>query len=299
MPDSQKPLPVSSSRPPQFAPEQEYLFREVLKVLNANDVPYAVSGAFALHEHTGIWRDTKDLDVFLAADQVSGIMQALNELGFETEICDPVWLCKARQGAYFVDLISGMSNAVIRVDQSWIDRASSSEAFGIPVKVLAPEELVASKLFVAFRERFDGSDIAHVVYAAGKKMDWRRLLELAGEHWGVVLWALVLFRYVYPTSDAVPKWVWRELLGKFISELGESGPKTQFRGSLIDERMFAIDVFEWNQANLIEKYRAQAEPKIEEPKIKGAAGPALMRRIPKPKPNGPSKSKNNAYRRAS
>lgn len=274
MPDTNKPLPVSSSQPPQFAPEQEQLFRDVLRVLNANDIPYAVSGAFALHEHTGIWRDTKDLDVFLSADQVSRAMQALNDLGFETEICDPVWLCKARQGNYFVDLISGMSNAVVRVDQSWIDRAAASEAFGVPVKVLAPEELVASKLFVAFRERFDGSDIAHVIYAAGKRMDWQRLMNLVGEHWGVLLWSLVLFHYVYPRSDAVPKWVWNELLGKFIRELGGSEPKDQFRGSLIDERMFAIDMFEWNLENLIDKYRAQAEPKIEEPKLKEIAEPA-------------------------
>jgi hypothetical protein len=274
VPDTNKPLPVSSSQPPQFAPEQEQLFRDVLRVLNANDIPYAVSGAFALHEHTGIWRDTKDLDVFLSADQVSRAMQALNDLGFETEICDPVWLCKARQGNYFVDLISGMSNAVVRVDQSWIDRAAASEAFGVPVKVLAPEELVASKLFVAFRERFDGSDIAHVIYAAGKRMDWQRLMNLVGEHWGVLLWSLVLFHYVYPRSDAVPKWVWNELLGKFIRELGGSEPKDQFRGSLIDERMFAIDMFEWNLENLIDKYRAQAEPKIEEPKLKEIAEPA-------------------------
>jgi len=264
VPENTNPLPISSSRPPQFAAEQKHLFREVLRILNANHVPYAVSGAFALHEHTGIWRDTKDLDVFLAADQVAPVMQVLTDLGFETEICDPVWLCKARQGEYFVDLISGMSNAVIRVDQSWIDRASKSEAFGIPVRVLAPEELIASKLFVAFRERFDGADIAHVVYAAGKTLDWQRLLDLVREHWGVLLWSLMLFHYVYPISDAVPKWIWNELLGRLIKELA-SNPKAQFRGSLIDERMFAIDVSEWNLENLIGKYRAQAEPKIQEP----------------------------------
>lgn len=265
MPYNAKPLPISSSQPPQFAPEQEHLFREVLKILNRNRVPYAVSGAFALHEHTGIWRDTKDLDVFLAADQVAPVMQALNDIGFETEICDPVWLCKARQDSYFVDLISGMSNAVIRVDQSWIDRARRSEVLGVPVKVLAPEELIASKLFVAFRERFDGADIAHVIYAAGKRMNWQRILDLVGEHQGVLLWSLVLFHYVYAGSDAVPKWVWRELLGKLISELAFPDPQASFRGSLIDERMFAIDIAEWKLENLIEEYRAQAEPKIVEP----------------------------------
>jgi len=272
--DTKKPLPVSSSQPPQFAPEQEQLFRDVLQLLNARGVPYAVSGAFALHEHTGIWRDTKDLDIFMAADQVAPVMQALGELGFETEICDAVWLCKARQDNYYVDLISGMSNAVIRVDQSWIDHAAPSEAFGVPVKVLAAEELIASKLFVAFRERFDGADIAHVVYAAGKRMDWQRILDLSGEHWGMLLWSLVLFHYVYPVSDAVPKWVWNKLLGKLIRELGGLEPTAQFRGSLIDERMFSIDVLEWKLENLIEKYRKEAEPKIEEPKLKEVGEPA-------------------------
>jgi len=274
VPDTNKPLPVSSSQPPRFAPEQEHLFREVLKLLNTHDVPYAVSGAFALHEHTGIWRDTKDLDIFLAADQVSRTIEALNEVGFKTEICDPVWLCKARQGNYFVDLISGMSNAVIRVDQSWIDRASESEAFGIPVKVLAPEELIASKLFVAFRERFDGSDIAHVIYAAGNRMDWNRLLTIVGDHWGVLLWSLVLFHYVYPGSGAVPKWIWTDLLAKLQAELENPNSEAPFRGSLIDERMFAIDAFEWNLENLIEKYRAQAQPKIEEPRLTKVEEPA-------------------------
>jgi len=265
VPNNAKLVPVSSSQPPQFAPEQEHLFREVLNILNANRVPYAVSGAFALHEHTGIWRDTKDLDVFLAADQVAPVMQTLNEAGFKTQICDPVWLCKVRQGSYFVDLISGMSNGVIRVDQSWIDRACRSKVLGVPVKVLAPEELIGSKLFVAFRERFDGADIAHVIYAAGNRMDWQRILDSVGEHWGVLLWSLVLFHYVYPGSNVVPKWVWRELLGRLISELAHSDPKASFRGSLIDDRMFAIDIAEWKLENLIEEYRAQAEPKIGEP----------------------------------
>jgi len=272
--DTSKPLPVSSSQAPQFAPEQEYLFREVLKIVNEHKVPCAVSGAFALHEHTGIWRNTKDLDIFLAADQVSRTMQALNDVGFETEICDPVWLCKARHEHYFVDLISGMSNAVIRVDQSWIDRASQSEVLGIPVRVLAPEELIASKLFVAFRERFDGSDIAHIIYAAGNRMDWQRVLSLVEEHWGVLLWSLVLFHYVYPSSEVVPKWVWAKLLAKLQRELESPDSAAPFRGSLIDERMFAIDVSEWNLENLIEKYRVQAEPQIEEPGLKVIAEPA-------------------------
>ena len=63
--ENDKPVPVTSSVSPNFPEHQRALFREVLELLNASRVRYAVSGAFALQQHTGIWRDTKDLDVFL------------------------------------------------------------------------------------------------------------------------------------------------------------------------------------------------------------------------------------------
>lgn len=252
-----KPLPVSSSEPPKFAPEQEVLFREVLLLMNESGIPYVVSGAFALHEHTGIWRDTKDLDIFLPPGQVPNALGLLKERGFVCDICDPVWLAKVRRGAYFVDLITGMSNAVIRVEQSWIDRAVDSEVLSVPVKVLAAEELIASKVFVTRRERFDGADIAHIVYAAGNTMDWSRLLQLIGNHWEMLFWSLVLFHYIYPMSNAVPKLVWEELLAKFRSDIENPDIQAAFRGSLIDENMFAIDVKEWGMQNVIEEYRSR------------------------------------------
>jgi hypothetical protein len=49
-------------------------------------------------------------------------------------------------------------------------------------QVLAAEELIASKLFIARWERFDGADIAHVIYGTQGKLDWQRILRMAGEH---------------------------------------------------------------------------------------------------------------------
>jgi hypothetical protein len=256
-------LPISSSKPPEFAPEQEQLFREVLTLLNDGEVPYVISGAFALREHTGICRDTKDLDVFLPAEAVGPAMQKLQQRGFECEVTDPVWLAKAHRGDFFVDLITGMSTGTITVDQSWIDRGSASELFGVPVRVLAPEELIASKLFVTRRERFDGADIAHVVYGTHGKLDWDRLMQLVKEHWQVLFWALVLFQYSYPAQTSyVPRQVWDDLIGRFRDSVENPDPKAEFRGSLIDPRMFAIDVDEWGMADLHERYREAREPKL-------------------------------------
>src|SRR5690349_18534304 len=226
-----KPLPVSSSTPPQFAPEQEQLFRQVLMHFNERRIPYTVSGAFALSQHTGICRDTKDLDLFLPAEYVQEALRSLQEEGFETEVNDPVWLAKAHRGEYFVDLITGMSNAVILVDQSWIDRGIPSEIFGVAARILAPEELIASKLFVSRRERFDGADIVHVIYGTRGKIDWQRVLSLLGEHWEMLLWALVLFHYVYPAnSDYVPRSLWDDLLGRLRAQLDQPDPNALFRG---------------------------------------------------------------------
>jgi Nucleotidyl transferase of unknown function (DUF2204) len=258
-------LPISSSKPPEFAPEQEQLFREVLTLLNQRGVPYVVSGAFALREHTGICRDTKDLDVFLPAEEVEKAMRALQEGGFECEVTDAVWLAKAHRGDFFVDLITGMSTGTVTVDPSWIDRGSPSVLFGVPVKMLAPEELIASKLFVTRRERFDGADIAHVIYGTRGKLDWKRLYELAGEHWPILFWALVLYQYAYPAQTSyVPKEVWADLIGRFQRAVEHPDPKAEFRGSLIDPRMFAIDVQEWGMADLHQRYRDAREPKLPE-----------------------------------
>jgi hypothetical protein len=254
---------VSSSTAPQFAEKQEMLFRETLERLNECQIPYVVAGAFALHLHTGIWRWTKDLDLFLTAEDVGGALRCLAETGFECEIRDPVWLAKAHRDGFYVDLITGMSNAVITVEPSWIAHAVAAEVMGVRTRVLAAEELLASKLFVTRRERFDGADIAHLIYGTRGEFNWERVLALAGEHWEVLLWTLVLYRYVYPAhTDYVPRHVWKELLDRFQLALANPDPSAHFRGSLIDDYMFAIDVAEWGMENVLDKQRVQRQANI-------------------------------------
>lgn len=261
---SAAPLPASSSTPPEFSEEQVRLFREVLELLNGRKVPYAVSGAFALQQHTGICRDTKDLDLFLPPEEVGSALRELERDGFRTEIADPVWLAKTHRGEFYVDLITGMSNGVVTVDRSWVERAVAAKILDVPTRVLAAEELFASKLFVTRRERFDGADLCHVIYGAAGKLDWQRVLQLVGEeHWELLLWALLLFHYVYPAqSQFVPRALWEDLSGRLRYLLDHPDPQAEFRGSLIDPLMFAIDVEEWGMSNLGDEHRERRLPKI-------------------------------------
>jgi hypothetical protein len=91
------------------------------------------------------------------------------------------------------------------------------------------------------------------------------VLQLTGEHWEIVFWALVLFRYVYPAqSGYVPQSLWHDLLARFAHEVRSPNPRARFRGSLIDDKMFAIDVREWGLGNLVKECRAR-RAKISDP----------------------------------
>jgi hypothetical protein len=252
------PLPVSTSIEPEFDRVQESLYREVLLHLNERQIPYAVSGAFALQQHTGIWRVTKDLDLFLTNDSVRLALSTLRGAGFRCEICDPVWLAKAHREDFFVDLITGMSNAALAVDDSWIARGRPAIVVGVPTRVLGPEEVIASKLFVTRRERFDGADISHIIYGAQGELEWDRILALIGEHWVMLYWALVLYGYVYPAyTHYVPAHLWKDLNARFLREVTHHDKAARFRGSLIDDKMYAIDVQEWGMDDIQSEYRAR------------------------------------------
>jgi hypothetical protein len=257
MAEPQPPILPETSSHPQVIPEaQQSLFREVLSLLEKKKVPFAVAGAFALRQHTGISRDTKDLDLFLTSSNAVRALKILGAEGFQCEICDPVWLYKAHRDEFFVDLITGMSNAAIVVEDSWIQRAKPAVIHDVSTRVLAAEELICSKLFVTRRERFDGADIAHVIFGTQGKVDWRRVLDIIGENWEMLFWALVLFRYAYPAqTHFVPKEMWQKLIDRFEQAISQPDPTARFRGSLIDDKMFAIDVNEWGLANLMEEHR--------------------------------------------
>ena len=250
--------PLTSASATPLPPEATALYRDVLLAMNEHGIPYAVAGAFALQKYTGIWRVTKDLDLFVKAADVPAALEHLCKQGFRCETLDPVWLSKAHRGEYFVDLISGMSNAVIMVDDSWMRRTQPSVIAEVQSQIISAEDLIASKLFVLRRERFDGADIAHIIYRTKGQLEWERILELACEHWEIVLWALMLFRYVYPAhTDYVPATLWQDLLSRYMHLVQHPDPNAPFRGSLVDENIFSIDVKDWGLEDLQSEHRSR------------------------------------------
>jgi hypothetical protein len=256
MAQDDSPLPITSSSEPVWESEARDCYREVMLVLQRARIPFAVGGAFAVHKHTGIWRTTKDLDLLMPPEAVTRALAELRSADFESYVEDPIWLAKARCGKHFVDLITGIGNASLFVDESWIERSSTANILGVPCKVLAAEEMLASKVFVAFRERFDGADVAHLIRACGRRLDWERVLQLLGSHWELLFWSLSLYAYIYPAqTDVVPEHIWTALTKRFAEQVRHPNKDAPFRGTLVDPNMFAIDVKEWGQRDLYQENR--------------------------------------------
>lgn len=227
--------------------DEREVYKRALEAVNAAGVPYVVAGAYAIYEHTGIYRKTKDLDLFFEPSSVIAAARALKEAGFVTRLEDAHWLAKATRGEYFVDLIYGMGNGVALIDDGWVRHSRQGILAAQPVRIAPAEELIWHRLFISERHRHDVSDILHLILCLGDGLDWKRLVERTGPNWPLLLAQVVTFSYVYPGYRSnVPAWVYEQLLERARTELTADDEDVDFtRGPLISRFSFSIDVREW------------------------------------------------------
>ena len=225
------------------APTREF-YLLALDVLDASGVPYCVAGAYALAAHAGIIRHTKDLDVFLRREDLPRATAALADADLRIEHTHPHWLAKAFAPPptdAFLDLIFRAASGIWEVDTEWVSHARPGLVIGRSAPLMPPEELIWSKAMVMERHRFDGADIAHVLHARGRELNWDRLLRRAAGHDGVLLGHLAFYRYIYPCdADNVPIEVMEELLRRVKDH---TAPREQVcRGTLVSWEQYLPDI---------------------------------------------------------
>ena len=232
---------------PSFGTEESKVYGEALDALDRAGIRYMLGGAVALNAYTGIWRETKDLDVFVPEKTVASLLETLEAAGFETEITDPCWLAKAWKGNPFADIVHANQNGALPVEESWFPNAKETTVLGRQVLVIPAEEMILSKMFVASRDQWDMPDVVHLIFATHGDLDWGRILAGIDEHWELLLAYLHLYRYVYPShTHYLPRRL-LELLRERYEEEAEAGSKgpLRFRGTMLDDVSFRVDVEEW------------------------------------------------------
>ncbi|HXW07539.1 MAG TPA: hypothetical protein VD833_20050 [Vicinamibacterales bacterium] len=247
--------------------DERAIYRRALEALNAAAVPYVLAGAYAIYEHTGIYRKTKDLDLFFQPRSVVAAARALRQAGFVTRLEDAHWLAKAAVGDVCVDLIFGMGNGVAQIDEDWIRHSKPGILAATPVRLAPAEELLWHRLFIGERHRHDMSDVLHLILCLGDTLDWERIVRRTGDHWPLLLAQVLTFNYVYPGYRSnVPGWVGEQLLERARADRGpESVDLDATRGPLLSRFSFMIDVREWGfidpRAELVREARNLPEMK--------------------------------------
>lgn len=224
-------------------------YREALRFLQRRRIPFLVSGAFALEQYTGIRRSIKDLDIFLCKKDSHAALEAFAKAGYRSEITFSHWLGKVYHpnSRDFIDVIFNSGNGLCEVDATWFTHAVGGILLSVPVRFSAPEEMIWQKSFVMERERYDGADVAHLLRAQCRNLDWKRLLRRFHSQWRVLLSHLILFGYIYPAErNQIPEWVYRYLLRQLETEMRE--PPAQERvcqGTFLSRSQYRTDIDVW------------------------------------------------------
>lgn len=216
-----------------------------MQLLDESRIPYLVGGAYSLAHHAGITRHTKDFDVFVKQSDCQRALDLFAAKGYRTELTFPHWLGKVfdDDADAFVDVIFGSGNGLCRVDDDWFKYAVSGVALDRSAKLCPAEEIIWTKAFVQERERFDGADINHLIFARGQSLDWDRLARRFTGHEPVLLGHLIFYQYVYPAErDNVPARAIDDLLARWRD--APQPRENVCRGTFLSRQQYLVDLNE-------------------------------------------------------
>ncbi|HEV3475674.1 MAG TPA: nucleotidyltransferase [Actinomycetota bacterium] len=179
------------------------VLRETTTTLDAAGIPYVVFGSIATRAaaRPGPFPTDEDIDLFLRPPDVAAAVRALEGAGFVTQEHDPAWIHKAMRGGVTVDLIF-RAGRHIYLDDEMLERAVTTEAFGVPVKLMPPEDLAIIKAVLHEEDRtrdwFDALSILE-----RNNLDWDYLVRRARSHAAQRVLSLLI--YAGSNGVAVPE----------------------------------------------------------------------------------------------
>jgi hypothetical protein len=245
-------LDATAFEPPPGAVD---FYAESLRLLKESDIPFLLSGTYALSCFTGISRPTKDLDVFCKPSDAPKILSYFKGLGYEIEMEDERWIGKVWRGDHFFDVIFNISSASIPITDEWFQEVYEADVYETRVRVTPPTQFILSKLFLQTRYRYDGADIVHTILIKHDEIDWQWLLSNMELYWEVLLINVLNFRFVYPTErDLIPRWLYLELIERLKAQ--DDMPPASIkicRGRLISPTDYVVDVTDWGFADVVGK----------------------------------------------
>jgi len=196
--------------------EQWERYSCVLDRICARNLPFALGGGLALGYYTSHLRRSKDLDIYVRPQDREAIIHDVTTCGlvdyFDVAPYDREWIYRAHSDGVIVDTIWAMANKRTVVDDAWVTEGPTVHLCGQMFRVLPPEELIWSKLYVLQRDRCDWPDIFNLMSATGPSLDWQRLFQCVAEDLPLLKSILSVFSWLSPErAIRIPRRVWASL----------------------------------------------------------------------------------------
>lgn len=248
-----------SAVPPLFPPDDIHayiprerwrVFRDAMVAAQAHGIPFAIGGGLAVSLYTGLWRSPHDLDLLVVPRDRERLMAAMLGAGLEdhydTEAYDRSWIYRGCRDGAVVDAIWALANGVGDVDDHWVADGPDAQLDDVTIRLVPPEALIWSKLYVVQNTRCDWPDIINLLFATGLTLDWDGLIARCAETGdeAVLASVLLLFGWIAPgCAHALPEHVWHRL----------RLPRPAPRGPLLSrDRIDRLDTRPWFSAELLD-----------------------------------------------
>ena len=184
----------------RFAPTSETLsligseewdvYARVFAELQREGINFAIGGGFAKQCYTGIPRQAKDLDLYILPCHRDTAVRVTSRAGladyYERRPYDRAWIYRSFRADVIhedviVDVIWAMANQRAQVDGAWINSGPLITVRDITLRLVPPEELIWSALYVLQRDRSDWPDALNLLHACAAHLNWDHLIERLGE----------------------------------------------------------------------------------------------------------------------
>ncbi len=143
--------------------------KKVVAALRDNEIPYLLGGSLAFWAHGGPER-RKDLDFMVKPDDAERALEALEAEGMRPEKPPEGWLYKAWDGEVLVDLIFHPKG--MEIDDEVIARGEAIEVLSMPLRVMALEDVLCTKLLALHEHHVDYSSLLQMARSLREKVDW-------------------------------------------------------------------------------------------------------------------------------
>jgi hypothetical protein len=150
----------------------EAALKKAVSALREAQVDFLLAGSLASWARGGP-ETHHDLDFIVRPEQAEPALEALARKGMRPERPVEEWLFKAWDGDLLIDLIFHPRG--LPVTDEVMERGEDLHVLGMTVRVMAIEDVLATKLLALTEHRVDYSDVLEMTRALREQIDWRRV----------------------------------------------------------------------------------------------------------------------------